>query len=325
MFEKVKFLLVLLVLKATNGEHFTVTKFNDQYDPSWESLDKRPLPKWYDEAKVGIFIHWGVYAVPSFGTEWFWTNWKNEKVPSYVDFMEKNYKPGFTYQDFATDFTAELFNSTEWALLFEQSGAKYVVITSKHHEGYTLWPSKYSFSWNSVDVGPHRDILKELSTAIREKTKMKFGVYYSLFEWFNRLYLDDRLNSFQKQEFVQSKIWPEIKELIETYHPEVLWSDGDWEAIYKYWKSEELLAWLYNESPVKETIVTNDRWGIGTLCEHGDFYTCSDRYNPGVLVPHKWENAFTLDRRSWGHRGNAKFEDYLTTEEVIKGKTKKSY
>lgn len=199
--------------------------------------------------------------------------------------MTKNYKPGFTYQDFASDFTAELFNATEWALLFAKSGARYVVLTSKHHEGFTLWPSKYTFSWNSLDVGPHRDILGELSTAIRNNTKLTFGVYYSLFEWFNRLYEEDKLHVFLKHDYVDLKVWPELKELITKYKPEVLWSDGDWEAPDGYWKAKEFFTWLYNESPVRDTIVTNDRWGIGTLCLHGDFRTCHDRYNPGECLP----------------------------------------
>jgi alpha-L-fucosidase len=98
----------------------------------------------------------------------------------------------------------------------------------------------------------------------------------------------------------------------------VLWSDGDWEADEDYWKSKEFLAWLYNDSPVNETVVTNDRWGIGVLCKHGDFITCSDRYNPGVLQERKWENAFTLDKTSWGHRESLNFSEYMTTQEVIK-------
>ncbi|XP_055609386.1 putative alpha-L-fucosidase [Uranotaenia lowii] len=288
-----------------------------KYEPNWASLDSRPLPQWYDEAKVGIFVHWGVYSVPSYGSEWFWINWQGTKTEGYVKFMADNYKPGFTYQDFASDFTAELFNATEWAQLFAQSGARYVVLTSKHHEGYTLWPSKHTFSWNSVDVGPHRDIIGELSTAIRENTRLTFGVYYSLFEWFNRLYIDDKLHAFLKHDYVDTKVWPELKELINTYRPEVLWSDGDWEAPDGYWKAQEFLTWLYNESPVKDTVVTNDRWGIGTLCLHGDIYTCSDRYNPGVLQKHKWENAMTIDKQSWGHRQNAKLEDFLSSDELI--------
>lgn len=80
-------------------------------------------------------------------------------LPEYIKFMRTNYKIGFTYQDFAKDFTAEFYNASQWSELFKASGAKYVVLTSKHHEGYTLWPSKYSFGWNAKDVGPHRDLV----------------------------------------------------------------------------------------------------------------------------------------------------------------------
>lgn len=96
----------------------------ESYAPTWESLDSRPNPLWFDRAKVGIFIHWGVFSVPAFGDEWFWERWRNYKEQPFVEFMEKNFRPGFTYQEFARDFTAEHFNATEWAELFEQSGAK---------------------------------------------------------------------------------------------------------------------------------------------------------------------------------------------------------
>ena len=79
--------------------------------------------------------------------------------PGCVDFMAKNYKPGFTYQDFAPMFTAEFYNPVQWAEIFNASGARYVVLTSKHHEGFTNWPSKVSWNWNSVDVGPKRDLV----------------------------------------------------------------------------------------------------------------------------------------------------------------------
>lgn len=150
IFFSIEVLSLRVIEKSPESPHF---------EPTWDSLDRRPLPAWYDQAKVGIFIHWGVYSVPSFGSEWFWTNWRTVQAKSYVDFMQQNYRPGFTYQEFANDFTAELFNATEWATIFEQSGARYVVLTSKHHDGYALWPSKYSFGWNSVDIGPHRDII----------------------------------------------------------------------------------------------------------------------------------------------------------------------
>lgn len=310
------------VISANNREQrqvFPSNKANQfRYEPTWNSLDARPLPSWYDDAKFGIFIHWGVFSVPSFGSEWFWNNWKEETGTKYHDFMKQRYPPNFTYQDFARDFTAEFFNASQWSEMFEASGAKYIVLTSKHHEGYTLWPSKYSFSWNSMDVGPQRDLIGELETAIRSSTNLRFGLYHSLYEWYNPLYLADKQNNFTTDTFVTHKIIPEMHELIEKYKPEVIWSDGDWEATDSYWKSKEFLSWLYNESPVKETIVVNDRWGQNIPCHHGDFYTCSDRYNPGVLLPHKWENCMTIDKKSWGFRRNAALSEYLTLEELVK-------
>jgi alpha-L-fucosidase len=289
-----------------------------RFDPTWESLDNRTLPSWYDEGKIGIFIHWGVFSVPSFGSEWFWSNWQanggNEK---YIQFMKDNYPPNFTYQDFGPMFTAEFYDPDSWARLFQKAGAKYVVLTSKHHEGFTLWPSKYSFSWNAMDVGPRKDLLGELAKSIRANTTLRFGLYHSLYEWFNPLWVSDKANNMTTDEFVRLKTMPELYEIVHEYKPEIVWSDGEWEAEDTYWKSKEFLAWLYNESPVKDTVVTNDRWGHETLCKHGGYYTCLDRYNPGVLQPHKWENCMTLDKKSWGYRRNAKIEEYLTPEELM--------
>lgn len=97
----------------------------------------------------------------------------------------------------------------------------------------------------------------------------------------------------------------------------VIWSDGDWEANDTYWHSKEFLAWLYNESPVKDSVVVNDRWGYMTGCAHGGFFNCADRYSPGTLQAHKWENALTIDRDSWGFRRNAQLKDYLSIEEIL--------
>lgn len=111
-------IVFLLSIRANNAVKQT------KYTPNWDSLDSRPLPKWYDEAKVGIFLHWGVYSVPTYGSEWFFWNLRGEHQPPTVEYMEKNFKPGFTYQEFAPQFTAEHFNASEWAKLFEDSGAK---------------------------------------------------------------------------------------------------------------------------------------------------------------------------------------------------------
>jgi alpha-L-fucosidase len=175
-----------------------------KYTPDWKSLDSRPLPNWYDEAKVGIFIHWGVFSVPSYYSEWFWYDWQGLfKKQEVVDFMNKHYPDDFTYADFAAQFRAEFFNPDQWTELFNSSGAQYVVLTAKHHEGFCLWPSSSSWNWNSMDVGPHRDLVGELANSIRKNSKMRFGLYHSLYEWFNPLFDSDRASVYKKNDFVR--------------------------------------------------------------------------------------------------------------------------
>lgn len=95
-----------------------------QYQPTWKSIDSRPLPSWYDESKLGIFVHWGVFSVPSFSSEWFWHDWKASRLPGIEEFMAENYKKDFTYADFAKQFSAEFFESDQWADIFNSSGAR---------------------------------------------------------------------------------------------------------------------------------------------------------------------------------------------------------
>ena len=287
-----------------------------KFDPTWESLDTRRLPEWYDDAKVGIFIHWGVFAVPSF-TEWFWWQWKGPDAQAeLVQFMRKNYPPDFSYADFGHLFKAELYDPAKWAAIFKSAGARYVVLTSKHHEGFTLWHSNSSWNWNSVDTGPHRDLIGPLAEAVRGKG-LKFGLYHSKFEWFNPTYLQDKANGFSTQKFVDEKTLPELYDIVHKFKPEIIWSDGDWDADDVYWKSKEFLAWLYNESPVKDSVVVNDRWGRGCYCLHGDFINCADRYRPGKLQIKKWENAMTIDRHSWGYRRPSQLTDYYSDRELL--------
>ncbi|XP_068189050.1 tissue alpha-L-fucosidase-like [Antennarius striatus] len=296
-----------------------VAQSEANYTPDWTSLDSRPLPSWYDESKFGIFVHWGVFSVPAYGSEWFWFNWKGRQPPnpSLVKFMSENYPPGFSYPEFAPEFHAELFDPSEWAEMFSASGAKYVVLTAKHHEGFTNWGSPNSWNWNSVDTGPHRDLVGDLGEAVRNRS-LHYGLYNSLYEWFNPLYLTDKKNGFKTQEFVRHKLLPELYNMVVRYKPEVIWSDGDWEAPDTYWNSTQFLAWLYNNSPVKDTVVTNDRWGVGCGCKHGGFFNCQDKYTPSQLPNHKWEKCTTVDMDSWGYRRNIRIKDVMDLPSIIK-------
>lgn len=306
--------VLLLVFAMTAGAAGSSSA--RRYSPDWSSLDTRPLPPWFDEAKIGVFLHWGVFSVPSFGSEWFWHNW-HEGQFAYVEFMRRNYRPGFTYQDFAPQFTAEFFDPARWADIFAKSGARYVVLTGKHHEGFTLWPSNVSWNWNAQDVGPHRDLVGDLADAVRRRGGMRFGVYHSMMDWYHPLYLADKASGFESALFPPAKAIPELVEIVKRYEPDIVWSDGEWEAPDTYWNSTSFLAWLYNDSPVRSTVVVNDRWGKGVRCKHGDFFNCDDQFNPGVLQPHKWENCLPVDKGSWGYRRNADLSDYRTIGELL--------
>ncbi len=309
---------------------FLVFQLNGQnYQPNWESLDKRPVPQWFEDSKFGIFIHWGVYSVPAWGptgdsigvydkyAEWYWRKFDQPgKVQKYFkEFHLKTYGPNFKYQDFAPMFKAELFNPDQWADLFKESGAKYVVLTSKHHEGFTLWPSAQSWNWNSVDIGPHRDLCGDLTTAVKSKG-LHMGFYYSLYEWYNPTYKSD-LNSY-----VDNHMIPQMKDLVTRYTPDILWTDGEWDKPSKDWKSEPFLAWLYNESPVKQSIVVNDRWGSETRSKHGGIYTTEyglvhDQQGVDEAITRPWEECRGIGT-SFGYNRTEGLTDYSTAEDLIK-------
>lgn len=253
------------------------------YSADWKSLDKRPVPAWFKDAKFGIFITWGVYSVPAYAPNGQYSEWYQRwlQTNAFKGAVAKYHKQVYgdrTYYDLANDFKAELYNPDEWARLIEKSGARYVVPVAKHHDGFCWWPSKqanatWGFPWNAVDVGPKRDLLADLFTAIR-KTQVKAGVYFSWYEWYNPLY-----KSNPEQYALQHAI-PQAKELIEKYKPAVFWTDGDWDDSDTTWHSTEFLSWVYNESAVKNEIVTYDRYGRGTRFHHGSVYT--PEYQPDM-------------------------------------------
>lgn len=304
-----------------------------QYEPNWNSIDTRPVPEWFEDAKFGIFIHWGLFSVPAWGptdgkvydgySEWYWkrlTEPDSTTGSKFIDFHNKVYGSDFSYQDFATQFKAEMFNPDQWAEIIENAGAKYVVLTSKHHEGFTLWPSKHSWNWNSVDIGPKRDIAGDLTKAVKNKG-MHMGFYYSLYEWFNPLYHEN------VDKYVEQHMLPQMKDLVERYSPDILWTDGEWAYPSETWRSAEFLAWLYNDSPVKETVVVNDRWGEETRSKHGDFYTTEydliHHEDAGELViQHPWEETRGIGG-SFGFNRNEQLENYESSDFFIRYLIKK--
>ena len=295
---------------------FAGKTFGQKYDSTWESLDSRDVPEWYTDAKFGIFIHWGVYSVPAWAPKGNYSEWYqhalHDSASKTLEYHEKTYGD-MSYYKFGDMFKAELFNPDEWAQLFEKSGAKYIVLTSKHHDGFCLWPSKeadreWGFPWNATEVGPKRDLLGDLFKAVR-KTSVHPGMYYSLYEWYNPLWLAD------KNKFVAEHTWPQMKELINTYQPDVFWTDGEWDASENVWKSRQFLAWMYNESPVKDKVVTYDRWGSGVRFHHGGVYT--PEYQPDLdFADHPWEESRGMGF-SYGYNREEDSWDYNSAQSLV--------
>jgi alpha-L-fucosidase len=301
-----------------------------KYEANWQSIDSRPIPVWFEDAKFGIFIHWGLFSVPAWGplprdgagiydcyAEWYWNRLldKNSKVqPLFDKFHTQKYGKDFKYQDFVKDFKAEMFNPDDWADVFKNSGAKYVVLTSKHHEGFTLWESPQAWNWNAVDIGPHRDLAGDLMQSVRKKG-LRMGYYYSLYEWFNPLYKSD------VNRYVDAHMIPQMKDLVTKYKPDILWTDGEWDQTAETWKSTQFLAWLYNESVSKDEIVINDRWGKDTRSRHGGIYTTEyelvhEGNGDGKKLEKPWEECRGIGN-SFGYNRNENLNDYTSSEQLI--------
>ena len=282
---------------------------------------QRPCPQWWKDAKFGIFVHWGVYSVPAFAPtsgDKFYSCYSEHyrgrlqnKVEAFVKYHEKTY-PGKSYVDLASQFTAENWKPVEWAGIFRRSGAKYVVLTSKHHDGYSLWPSAQSPNWNSMELGPKRDICGELTKAVRD-AGLRMGFYYSLFEY-SRLAGEKVSNRF-----VDDVNLPQLKDIVLRYSPEIVWGDGHWCVPKAISRADEFFSWLYNESPVKDTVVVNDRWWSGSRAHSGDFYT-TEYDDTGTDKKEKndypWEECRGIGR-SFGYNRFERAENYLTDAQCI--------
>ncbi|MBN2651529.1 MAG: alpha-L-fucosidase [Spirochaetales bacterium] len=303
----------------SNGEN--------RYSATWESLDTRECPEWFEDAKLGLFVHWGIYSVPAWSpvgvyAEWYqhWLVYKStwglgiDYGNAVGEYHTRTYGADFSYYDFVNNFTAENFDPNEWAELFEASGAKYTAITSKHHDGFSLWDDEtanktWGFPWNAVTAGPKRDLLADLKSAM-SGTSVKFGLYYSMYEWFNPLW-----KKTNKKQYVTEHMLPQFKNLFVKYQPEFIWSDGDWHLPSSKWYSKEILKWMFNNSPNRDTLVVNDRWGTDANKKYGDYYT--SEYGTGLKDSSKaWEECRGMGF-SFGYNQNEKLEDYSTGPNLI--------
>ena len=288
-----------------------------KYEPTIESLDRHPLPAWYAGAKLGIFIHWGLYSVPGWAplshpehdfassdyikynpyAEWYLNVLRIPGSPTAA-YHKEHYGANFGYYDFAAEFNRESkkWNPDAMAEVFKDAGARYVVLTTKHHEGFTLWPSTVANPSPSLKPGQlhaERDIVGELTKAV-EKQGLKMGLYYSGgYDWtFNTGPIEtdkDYETVKPESQAYGDYAFAQIHELIERYHPAVLWNDIDWP---KTGRPLEVEADYYNAVP---NGVIDDRFGV----KHADF-TSPEYAKLDKISEKKWEECRGLGR-SFGY------------------------
>lgn len=306
---------------------------------TWDEIDARELPSWYSDAKFGIFIHWGVFSVPAWRTvndelfgsyaEWYYASVYGDHRNLDGDFHARHYGSSTTYRDLAQKFTTELFDPRQWAEVFAQAGAKYVVLTTKHHDGYCLWPTRnpHKRNWNSGDVGPGRDLYGEITAAVRA-AGLRMGMYYSIPEWethrshrvdggFFIPQADAEHFGVDPDVYPSEVLWPQWKELNETYEPSVIFTDGgEWDFPEDYTRTREMLSWLYRESPNGDEVVVNDRIHRGMPGTHGDIYSTEYEDIEGFGEDHPWEESRGIGK-SYGYNRAEQLDDYLTADQLI--------
>lgn len=301
------------------------------YEPTLASLDRHPLPQWYAGAKLGIFIHWGLYSVPGWAplshpehdfssvdyikfnpyAEWYLNVMRIPGSPTQA-YHREHYGDGFGYYDFAPIFNRESkkWNPDAMAAIFEAAGARYVVLTSKHHEGFTLWPSAVTNpnpSLKSGQLHAERDIVGDLTQAVRAHG-MRMGLYYSGgYDWTFNTGPIETSTDYQavKPESLAYGQYAnaQIHELIDRYHPALLWNDIDWP---KTGDALGVEADYYNTVPDG---VIDDRFGIA----HADF-TSPEYAKLDKISEKKWEECRGLGRSFGYNRAEGEAETIAPAE-----------
>jgi len=269
-----------------------------QKDYTAESKEvKAKRMQWWDDATFGMFIHWGLYAVPAGeyngvggGAEWI---------------METHKIPTAEYEKFAAQFNPQKFDAKEWVRIAKSAGVKYIVITSKHHDGFSMWDSKVT-KYDIMDATPFkRDVLKELSDACKA-AGIHFGLYHSIMDW-HQPNANPKQQPETKPDFKiyrEEYLKPQLAELIKKYDPEVLWFDGEWIGEWTEEQGKDLYNYLRN---IKPSLIINNRVGKGRAgmegmnkYEHaaGDFGTPEQEILKGAGQDY-WESCMTINN-NWG-------------------------
>ncbi|KAF2111424.1 glycoside hydrolase superfamily [Lophiotrema nucula] len=317
---------------------FNATYGVKEYEPTYESIYTHDSPDWYDNAKYGIFIHWGVYAVPGWGNsgdnetyaEWYW--WNLNQGPDTSDqtyeHHRNTYGPDVVYDDFIQDFTADEFDPKEWVDLFADAGANYFVQVSKHHDGYAIFdlPSNVSLR-TSVAQFPHKNLLKELFDAAEQyQPQLHKATYYSLPEWFHPDYKKYGFSSWPGgnatnpytnetlpytgyipvSDYVTDIIVPEMNALA-TMGIEIMWCD-----IGGPNKTTEFASnWFNNLAAQNRQALMNARCGLP-----GDFDTPEYARYSGVQ-PRKWETSQGMDPFSYGYNRATPASEYMNATVIV--------
>jgi alpha-L-fucosidase len=335
----VVFAAILLFLPKLVVAEQTTPAEPGRFQPNWDSISSQyHVPDWYRDAKFGIFIHWGVYSVPAYHDEWYprWMYVGDPKNRSRVfDYHVATYGPQdkFGYKDFIPMFKAENWDPQAWAKLFKDSGAQYVVPVAEHHDGFSMYDSAIN-PWNSVKMGPKRDIIGELATAIRAEG-LHFGLSSHRAEhwWFfsgGRQFPSDvqdpryaslygpaqsdrkNLQTPLGQAFLKDWL-ARSDELVDKYKPELVYFDvvGSWSPDFQPYL-QQFAAHYYNQADaLGHGVVINYKSGImppkaGVLDFERDV---SDQARPDC-----WQTDTSVGRKSWSY---IKDEDFKSPKQLI--------